>query len=269
MITVKIEGFQEVQAMLKKFPAQASRAAEIAIDKTAREVKAAIKQVLPQVFANPVPWTRNSLMVTSTKNHNMQAMVWFKEPERKGRSMTTHYLLPQVEGGQRKLKGFELAMGNKTFVPGSAAKLDRYGNISVGQIKQILSVLGRAEFAAGAQANITARSKKINRKPRDYVYLPHGSGKLPPGVYERYQTGVGFGAKTKRTLPFGEYQKGRSRGRFASVIRARGLRPVLIQTKAPRYSKRLPFYEIANKVIDMRLVATFQAELSRRTGAAR
>lgn len=270
MITIQIDGIPEVTALLKQYPVQATRALEIAVDKMAAEVKDAIKPEIQRVFDRPVPWTINSLKVTPSKNHNMQAIVWFKEPERKGRSMTQHYLIPQVEGGVGPLKGFERALDGRRFVPGKAARLDRYGNISVGQIKQILSVLGRADYAAGSTSNITERSKKRNRKPRDYVWLKNGHGKLPPGIYERYQTKAGFGAKTKKSLPFGEYQKGRQRGRFASVIRARGLRPVLIQMKGtPSYRQRLPFYEIAKKVIDVRLPVLFASEFSRRLGSRR
>ncbi|MCX5876630.1 MAG: hypothetical protein NT087_10140 [Deltaproteobacteria bacterium] len=261
MITIKIDGIQSVQEMLKQYPAQASRALETAIDKTAREIKDAIKQVLPQVFSSPTPYTMNSLQFTPTKGHNMQASVWFKEPDRMGQ----HYLVPEVEGGPRRLKGFELALGGNTFIPSQMAKLDRYGNLPYGTIVQILSVLGRAEHVAGFSSNITSRSKKTNRKPRDYVYLPNGSGKLPPGIYQRVQTGAGFGAKTKRTLPFGEYQKGRTRGRFASAIHARGLVPVLIQGKKNTlYRKRLPFYEIGQKVSDALLEKLFTLEFFKR-----
>jgi len=266
MITIKIDGIQEVQAMLKQYPVQASRALEIAIDKTAMEIKDAVRQAIPQVFDRPTPYTLNSLRVEKTRNHNMKAAVWFIEPKR----MADHYLIPQVEGGTRKLKGFERALGANSFIPSKHAKLDRYGNLPYGVIVQMLSVLGRAEYVAGYQANITARSKKRNSKPRDYVALPMGAGKLPPGIYQRVQTGVGFGAKTKKTLQFGEFQKGRSKGRFSSVIRARGLRPVVIHgRKTPTYRKRLPFYEIGQKVVDARLVSTFRAELSRRMGFRR
>ena len=81
--------------------------------------------------------------------------------------MGAHYLVPQVDGGQRKLKGFERAIGEGELVPALGAKLNQYGNVSPGQIRQILSVLGKAEASAGYSANITSRSRRRNRHPAD------------------------------------------------------------------------------------------------------
>jgi hypothetical protein len=268
MIHVAIDD-ATVKEMIRLLPKEAGRAAELAIDNTARQVRDEIKATIPRVFASPVPWTRNSLQLTPTKNHNMIAIVWFKEPERKGRAMTQHYLVPQVEGGVGQLKGFERALGGVRFVPGVGARLDAYGNVSVGQIKQILSVLGKAEFAAGSSQNATARSRKRNRKQRDYVYLPNGSGKLPPGVYERVQTAGAVAGRystladrKRHTRPgFGAWQQGAG----GSAVRARGLRPVLVRGKQNKnVTPRLPFYEISRKVYDNNFLSNFWREFFRR-----
>ncbi len=261
MITLKIDD-SKMQHLLRTFPRETARALEVSLDRTAFAIRKAIRQEMPQVFDRPTPYTLNSLRVTPTKNHNMRAEVWFKEPDR----MTQHYLVPQVHGGPRKLKGFERALGGRAFLPARRGfKLDRYGNLPYGWIVQILSVLQRAEYVAGYMANLTERSAKRNRRPRDYVWLKERHGKLPPGIYERFQTGVGFGAKTKKHLPFGVWQKGRRKGRFASVIRARGLRPVLIEgRKNVHYRPRLPFYDIAMTVVEQRFNDIFSSELDRR-----
>lgn len=259
-VTVNDKGLRRLMAVA---PKEARRALEIALDKLAFAARDRVREEMPRVFERPTPYTLNSLRVEKTRNHNMQARVWFKEPDR----MTQHYLVAQVEGGPRRLKGFERALGNQAYMPSRHARLDRYGNLPYGQIVQILSVLGRAEYVAGYSANITARSAKRNRKPRDFVLLPRGTGKLPPGVYQRIQTGRGFGAKTKRHLPFGEYQRGRTRGRFSSAIRARGLRPVLIKTgRPPVYRRRLPFHALGRQVVEQRFEATFSAEFRKLLG---
>lgn len=252
-VKVDIKGFDK---LMRDVPRATIRAAEKTLDKTVREIKDEVEAYLPRVFDRPVPYTMNSLKVTLTQRHNMQASVSFKSPER----MHRHYLWAQVEGGGRKLKGFERALDNKYHMPGRGARLNQYGNISPGQIRQLLSVLGRAEISAGYSANITETSKRSNRKPRDYIRLARKHGKLQPGVYERYQTGPGFGAKTKKTLPSGEWQKGQTVGQFSSVIRARGLRAILIEVRAPEYRKRLPFYEIGREVYRQQFRPTFQAE---------
>jgi len=248
MIAINIKGVDVVRTMLAAAPKQASRAAEIALDFTAKAIRDDLKKEMRTVFDRPTPFTLNSLQVTPTRGHNMQASVWFKEPARMGQ----HYLVPQVEGGARKLKGFERGVDLGELIPTRiGAKLDRYGNISAGQIKQIMSVLGKAETSAGYMANITARSRKRNTKERDYVVIDgQQRGRLPLGVYQRVQSGVGFGAKTKRTFldRSKSYQKGRTRGRFASVIRARGLKPILLEGHTGHAVKPLlDFYGVAHR----------------------
>lgn len=261
MITVTITGVSEVQQMLEAFPKEAGRALEISLDYTAKFIKSDVQRAMLTVFDKPTPYTMNSLQVTPTKGHNMQASVWFKEPARMG----DHYLVPQVEGGSRKLKGFERSFG-KEFVPGAGARIDQYGNVRGGDIVQIMSVLGKLGRYAGDNANITAKSRKRNTKERDYVYLPHGSGKLPPGIYKRVQTGRGFGAKTKRTFADQSrtYQRGRTRNGISSVVRARGLQPILIVGRTGHDVKSLlDFYGIANATIDRELVRKFWQTFNR------
>lgn len=170
---------------MKAIPRQANRAAEVALDNTAKDIKKAEVAEMKRVFDSPTRWTLNSLKMTPTINHNMQAVVWFKDPDRMGQ----HYLVPQVEGGPRKFKGFEQAFGNRMFVPGQAARMTKAGNVSPGQIRQILSVLGRAERTAGYSANVTKRSSSRNKKQRDYVYISKRHGKLYPGIYQRFAKG--------------------------------------------------------------------------------
>lgn len=267
MIKVTVDS-RAIKAALAAYPKIASRSLEIAIDKTAMAIKEAEVAEMKRVFDKPTPYTLNSLKVTRTKGHNMKATVWFKEPDR----MADHYLLPEVEGGKRKLKGFERALDNNKFVPGKGSVKDRYGNVPNSQLRQILGVLGKAEMP-GYQANLTAKSAKRNRKQRDYVFLPAGSsgGRLPPGVYRRMvQKGTGFfGDKSQKHLAsFGTYQKGRKRGKFFSVVRARGLKPILILGKQHgQYKPRLQFYAVArlvhNDVFTKHFVADFSWRLPR------
>lgn len=262
MLEVKIDD-KEVRTLMKAFPKRANRAAERTLDKMVDEIKDSVWSQLPKFFDRPTPYTLNSLKVTKTQRHNMVAYVWFKKPPR----MRQHYLVSQVEGGGRSFKGLELAMGNKFFAPakpgnitGRGPQLDKYGNITGGQIRQIMSVLKVAERSAGYSANITARSAKRNRKPRDYVLLRTRHGKLPPGIYQRYQTDVGPGRKTKKRLPPGEKQKSAFKGGF---IQAAGLAHVMYQVKQPTYKKRLPFYQIGTKIAQARFKPIFKVEWDR------
>ena len=243
-LTVKDDG---VLKTIKALPKTGARAAEIALDKTAFDVKAGVTEEMKHVFDRPVRYTLSSLKVTRTRNHNMMASVWFKEPDRMGQ----HYLVPQVEGGPRKTKGFERALGGEMYVPGKFARMTTAGNISPGQIRQILSVLGRAEHVAGYTANITARSRKRNKTPRDYVWITRKRGRLYPGVYERFRTSKGLTSKARRSAMRTDgsrvYQRS-SRTRHKAIY-ARGLRPVMLKGKQNKPIKPLlDFYGVSNRI---------------------
>lgn len=234
-------------SFLDKLPAVSSRALEMALDATAlNDCKPAVYEEMARVFVNPTRYTMNSLKSTPTRRHNMVAYVWFKDPDR----MEDHYLLPQVEGGARKTKGFERALGNKMFVPGDEARVNKYGNISIGQIRQILSVLGRADRTSGYMANITARSAKRNKKVRDYVYITRKYRGMYPGVYERRASG----AKGART---GTYRAGQ-RGRRGGVVRARGLVPImLVGRQGEPYKALLDFYGVVQLAFNMSMAQRY------------
>ena len=233
MIQLDVKGID----IFKKLPEVNVRALEMAIDSVAfSSCKPAVYDEMVRVFDNPTRYTMNSLQVTKTRRHNQIAYIWFKDPDR----MIDHYLLPQVEGGARKLKGFERALDGKMFIPGVGIRKNKHGNVSVGQIRQILSVLGKAERVSGSMQNITDRSSKRNKAVRDYVYIKNRRGKLFPGIYRRKAKGA-RGAKT------GSHTAGQRGRRRNSVVRARGLVPVLLVGKqGSSYRKRLDFYRIVN-----------------------
>jgi len=248
-LNVAVSGSKEATTALTAIPGKAHRACAIALNKVGKIVKEAEIKEMKSVFDNPTRYTLNSLQLTPATKNDLNATVWFKEPDRY--KDNPHYLLPQVVGGVRHLKGFEQGIALGELVPAMGAKIDRHGNVSMGQIRQILSVLGKAETSAGYMANITTRSRRRNPRERDYVVIDRRQrGNLPLGIYQRFQTGTGFGAKTKRTFldRSKSYQKGRRRGRFSSVIRARGLRPVLLVGRTGHQVKPLlDFYGVAHR----------------------
>lgn len=267
MIRVEVQD-AEVRKLIANLPKTAGRAAEIAIDRTAKEIRNEIKSEMRRVFDGPVPYTINSLQITPTRNHNLQATVWFKDPDR----MQQHYLVPQVEGGPRKLKGLERALGGSfgvkmELVPGSGAKLDRYGNITGGQIKQIMSVLKVADQWAGSTSNISKQSAKVG-KERDYVLIPRKRGKLLPGIYQRVARGSS--SIRGRYSSIDNRTKGRAGGAYAwqvgkrkLVTRARGLKPILLRGKTGDPVKPLlDFYGIADQVYSRRFRELFYAKFA-------
>ena len=215
----------------------------VALNRTARDVKDAEREEMKRVFDRPTPWTLNSLFTKSATRSNLSAQVWIKDEQYKG-NPADRYLAPEVYGGGRTWKGFERALiragamrSNQFAVPGSAAKLDSYGNMSAGQIVQILSQL-RAQYVGGYESRIggaTKDPKKIARAVKRQGYrifaLTKKRGKLLPGVYARYQFAKGSAVK-----------------------------PLLIYVgRKPQYQVRFKFFEVAERVS----AAQFPGQLQR------
>lgn len=239
--TIQIKGIEEVKRALAAAPKQATRAVEITIDQTVKEIRDDMKSEIDRVFDKPVPWTRNSVKATPTKGHNMTGIVGLKQPER----MQEHYLVPQVEGGARHLKGFELAAGGKQYELGAGAKRTAAGNITVRQAKDIV---------AGAKES----------KP-DYVKIKAGNKQgLQAGIYQRVKTAGGLGRKVTRGSAV-TLQRGRKRGRFVSAIQARGLKPILIekQNQTEPVRPRLDFYGAAHETYRREFARRFKENLAR------
>ena len=265
MIQIDIKGVQGVQEMLAAVPGKAHRACAIALNQTAMAIRNEAKDTMRKGFDRPVPYTLRSVVFDRATADDLSVRIWHAEPER----MSKHYLTPQVEGGSRKLKGFERAIGLGELVPAMGAKINQYGNVTPGQLRQILSVLGKAERGAGYSANITDRSRRRNTKARDYVVIDHRQrGRLVRGIYQRFaQPGREIDKKTSRRLGItGDRAKeyGRSRGKWQSVRMASGLRPVLLVGRTGHQVKPLyDFYGMAMRVYRDSFAARFWSNLDR------
>ena len=117
-------------------------------------------------------------------------------------------------------------------VPGAGARLDAYGNISRGQIVQILSQL-RAGTERGSLRHmakgddrkaISSRRRAQGRAGGEFLAMPERRGKLKPGVY--LLQGRDFGARI-------------GYGRSARLV------PVLVYVRQVAYARRLDWYGVA------------------------
>jgi hypothetical protein len=103
-----------------------------------------------------------------------EALVFIRDEAPKG-TPPAKYLQPQVTGGERPLKRFELAMirsgrlpSSGFLVPTRKAPKDKYGNLPVGMITRILSDL-QAFGATGFNYGLSARSKQAHKgKMKNY-----------------------------------------------------------------------------------------------------
>jgi hypothetical protein len=240
-----------------------SAAIATALTRTGQEVKAAEVSAIREVFDRPTPFTQRALQLTPATAARLQCQVWLKRGSRE-----EHYLLPQIEGGGRPMKRFEerLRMTGKMraderAVPGQAARLDAYGNMSRGQIVQILSQL-RTAVVQGDFSNASNSKRSRAKRANVQYFLSEGPGTR---VY-RFRNGRP--AHFTQHLPRGVWER-----RLFSTGSA--VRPVLLFVRGVSYRKRLDFFGIADRVIAQRLPDQLQRSLAeqldrlaRKTGGA-
>ncbi len=243
MVNIEIKGIKEFMNKLEKFESQVPFATARSLTQLAKEVKNAEVEEMGHVFDRPTPYTLGSLGVHGATKQRLVAEVLLKTSTTKG-TRAEKYIGPQIVGGERSLKRFESALQRIGIlprglyvVPGSGADLDAYGNISRGQIVQILSFF-RAFGEQGYSANMTTKgraklmrgSKRKGRMGFAY-FVSHGKGRtahLLAGIYKR--------------VPF-------SRGS--------AIKPIFMFVRKPTYKKRWPFFDIAKKITDRRSKAIF------------
>lgn len=207
------------------------RAIGIAITRTAGLVAKAEEAEIRQVFDRPNLLTQKAVIVRSYRRATFEVRVFLRDEVSKG-TAPAKYLLPQIVGGARPLKRFERALQrigampqDMVAVPGRGAKYDAYGNMSKGQIVQILSALRAFQDAA---QNRPARIKGAKRKrgQKDYFSVFGGRDKtshLKPGVYSRSRSGA-------VVLPVLRYVKP---GRYRKIFDFVGIGERIIRARAP------------------------------------
>lgn len=133
-------------------------ATAMALNASANQAVEDLKTDMKRVFDRPTPWTLNAFYVKPATKNKPDAWVGIRDFAFKG-TPAWKYLNPQFMGGTRNMKRFELRMtalsGGKFILPGRGMPLDGYGNISRGQITQILSRLNAMSDAAANVSNKT------------------------------------------------------------------------------------------------------------------
>lgn len=223
MFNVTVQhNLDEVFAQMDSFVEElVPQAVAIAMQRTGEDVKQAEIDEIARVFDQPTPWTLNSVYVSNLKQRSNETHVWLKDIWGGGRT-DIHYLAPQIYGGGRVDKRSEEIMrltgilpDGMQVVPGKAAKLDAYGNVSRGLIMQVMSALRISETTAGRSSDRTKRSEK-RRKNLPQFFVSRGApSHLRPGIWQR----VG-----------------------------KHVKPILMFTRAGQYEERFDFHGIAAKV---------------------
>lgn len=235
MIEIKITGVESVMQMLNAAPKQAQRAMELAIDYTVKYIGADEKKEMLHVFDQPTTYTLNAVVVSPTRGHVLEGSVALKVPPR----MAEHYLAPQVDGGARKLKGFERGIDDKELVPGPAARMVAGGNVSVAQIKAV--------------------RKDVQGESSTYFYLPNQRGKLAPGVYQR---GERLSKRKGKRMAYKSSPI--KRGINAGKTRDRWVKAIFhVGRTGHQVKPLLDFYGVAHRTANRELVPRFWLTFSR------
>jgi hypothetical protein len=251
-------------ATLATLPKQVRYASAVALTAAAVKVRQAEVKEMLDSFDRPTKRSLDAVYIRPATVASQQAEVGIKDNIGSGGRAPITWLRWQVYGGLRSVKAFErLLMGQGAMaagdraVPGRFAKLDAYGNISSGQVTQILSHL-RIDSSTGStralpRYSFDDRGRDRRKKQRtiaraydraggQFIALPQGRGKLAPGVYQTRSTAFG------RTAP----------------------RPVLIFVPRARYEAgRFDFYAAGRLAAQRHLVPEFQAALAKAIGATK
>lgn len=206
-------------------------ATRVALTRTAQLAKVAEEKEMRDVFRSPTPYTLNSVFVQPATSTRLSATVKLKDDATKA-TPASKFLAAQVSGGQRAQKRFERALQSVgamptgyRAVPGKAAQLDSYGNMSRGQIVQILAFF-RAFPEMGYKANMTdkgrARLARGTKKKQGFAYFVGRPGdRLPLGIYQR-----------------------------VSFARGTAIKPVLIFVRSTMYEAIFDFEYVAEQVVN-------------------
>lgn len=241
MLTVHLDGLEELKRKLNGSPRSIQIATQRALLKTAQGIKGAETLEMGRVFDKPTRWTLGAMKVRATNKFTVEVGVLDPDGYYK---RAASYLGTQVGGGQRRTKAMEKSLQRRGLmpagwfaVPGQGAKIDGFGNMSVGQIRQILSWFDAAENWAGSTQNMGAagRAKRMKgtRKTAGFEYFA-----VAPGARRSFQ--MKSGKTGNHSMQPGVYQR-------IFLGHGTAIKPVLIFVKAARYQIRFNFEKVAQR----------------------
>lgn len=260
LINIK-HNFPDVARWVRSAGNQVRFATAVALTRTAQQVKAAELKEIERVFDRPTPYTKRSLFMSPATKAKLEAQVWLKDDRAGSGTPATRYLLPHIEGGPRGQKGFERMLvraghmgANERAVPAAGARLDAYGNMSRGQIVQILSQLRAFYTVGGTDMNRTNSKRSRAKRANSRYFVSRGKGVASRGFGSWWNQGEG----RVQHLPRGVW-----------MATSKGVVPVLIFVERAGYTSRFKFFEVARRVVASAFPRHFDVELTKALRSAR
>lgn len=228
MIDIRVAGLDKLHIFGSNIPLIAKRA----LNRTAQAVQFNLREEMKRVFDRPTPFTLRAFYLDPATTSKQYAKVWLKDLSA---VPGEHYLVPEIYGGNRKPKRYEETLRrsgnlpeNMFTVPGKGARINNYGNMSMGQIMQVLAV---THSLSDRYSWSSPNSRKRNRTLPDYFVIKDKDHKLPMGIYQR---------------------KGGDK-----------IVSVLLFVKQPTYRPRLSFDRIVNTTVSDNWDKLFNEEIKR------
>lgn len=219
--SIRADDLDDAVASLRRLgEGLANRALADALNHTANQARQALRAEMSSVFDRPTPFTLNAVRIFTAKPSNLQSALWVKDEKdgASGGQAPEAWVAPQVFGGQRKYRRSEQMLRDKGIlppgmfiVPGAGARLDQYGNMSRGQMIQVLSGLS-AFNVAGFNANASGSRRSV-KKGHALAFFVMKRGKVPIGIAERR------GKQVAMVLAFVKQPTYRPRFDFHGVVR--------------------------------------------------
>ncbi|HRD87802.1 MAG TPA: hypothetical protein PK752_06000 [Accumulibacter sp.] len=191
MIKVEVRGLGVALDALAGMERQIPFATALACNLLARDVKDAVRQDMATQFDRPKPVTLNSLRTEAATKARPFAVVKVKD-EPLGKHINggmAEIIGHQFAGGQRVAKLSERALRRDGYLkegefiaPGPDARLDQYGNISSGQIQQIMAAL-RLFLDPYQNQTSSKRSKRNAAKAGRIFWSDGGKGRPRRGCW--------------------------------------------------------------------------------------
>ncbi len=202
MLSIKLEGLQQVRAALTEFSDRRFAAAvSTALTRSAKEMSIEWQEQIDRRLDRPIARTKSATTFLSATAQTLKSTVLVKD-QMAGTPPAT-YLNPQERAGGRRAKKFEQALQASgamprgyVLVPGRGAQLDAYGNVSRSQIIAVITQLG-SDYSPGYQRvipkTVAGRLRVMAKRGKSFIAVQPDEEKqlgVSAGIYERSSGGA-------------------------------------------------------------------------------
>jgi hypothetical protein len=254
--------FQRVADGIGRVPDVVKKAARTATQQALNQGRDAVYARMRSVFDRPTAYALGSLLVELEASGKAEGLVAVRGKGDVGASgvPAQSYLRAQIEGGTRRWKRSERALQKSGLlprgwyaIPGSAARMDAFGNMSRGHVLEILDYLRAARVDNKVRRSSITDEGRAKRKRgigkrfgfEYFVVLPGTRGGLQPGVWVRQiatRKAAGPAAPVRQVLTYVKATNYRARLDFFAELQgatAKAL-PVLLDQAVASARRGLP-----------------------------